>query len=157
MATIKLNWEDEVQRAMNGGAKIHTSFKASGNNSMPSTNLNAITEGTIVTVPKGFKVIEDVIRGTTRTTCHVLTKECLNLYPGCFTRSAKSVDTGERVYPSGTVVEAAQNYVDMDEFFNKELVEKPICFTKKTPVVVQDFNNPAATQTVNVWQIDFVN
>ena len=126
MATIKLDWNNEVQRAMNRNAKVFNTFKASGDNSMPATELNAITEGTVVTVPEGFKVIEDVIRGTTRTAKYVLTKECLALYPGCFTRSALSVATNERVYPSGTVVEAAKNYVDMDEFFNKELVEKPI-------------------------------
>lgn len=148
-------YELACERAANRAAKVHNSFKDAGKNSIPSLEMNAITEGTTVTIPEGWKVYEDVIRGSAYTACKVVTAEGLDFYPSCLTRGAKPVDGSEYVRPSGSVVELAQKYGDMDKFFNEQLVGKPITFTKKTPVIAKAYDNPENTQTINVWQIDF--
>lgn len=153
MATVASARELSEERSAQAG-EVMTSFKDAGAGAVRSLELNNINEGEIVTIPKNYKVFRMPIAGSTNKAVKTITEEGKDLWIGVFTRGAAPVDKSPYVRPSGTVVEAAQNYASMDEFFAKELAGKKIKFTKKTVVLAAAFDGEG-TRNVNVWQIDF--
>ncbi len=153
MATISKSRSLSEERSAQAG-EIKASFKEAGVGAVRSLELNNIAEGEVVTIPKDYKIFQMSIAGSTNKAVKIVTEEGKDLWIGVFTRGAAPVDGSDYVRPSGTVVEAAQNYASMDEFFQKELAGKKIKFTKKTVVIATSFDGEG-TRNVNVWQIDF--
>ena len=141
-----------AEQRLEAGGKQFKSFKDAGAGAVRALELNNINEGETVAIPVDYKVYQQPIAGSTNLATVTITEEGKSFYISALTRSAQPAAGGDRVFPSGTVVEKCQEYGSMDEFFKKELAGKKITFTKKTPVTTE-FNGE--TRTVNVWQIDF--
>lgn len=142
------------ERTVAAGAKKCATFAAANAGAIRSIELNNIAEGEIVTIPVDYQVFQQPIPGSTYTAAKVVTEEGKDFFVGCLTRGAQPVAGGEYVRPKGTVVEAAQKYASMDEFFKAEMAGKKIKFTKKEVVVAQGFVADT-TRNVNVWTLDF--
>lgn len=153
MPTVKSARALSEERSAQAG-EMKNSFKEAGAGAVRSLELNNIVEGEVVTIPVDYKVYQMPIAGSTNKAVKTITEEGKDLWIGVFTRGARPADGSEYVRPTGTVVEAAQNYASMDEFFKQELAGKKIKFTKKTVVVAAAFSGEG-TRDVNVWQIDF--
>ena len=127
------------------------SFKEAGVGAVRTLELNNINEGEIVTIPTNYKVYLQPVAVTTAKAPVTVTEEGKLFYIGALTRSAQPAAGGDRVFPTGTVVEKCQEFGSMDTFFKEALAGKKIKFTKNTPIVTEYNERP-----VNVWQIDFV-
>lgn len=154
MATVKSPRELAEDRSSQAGTIVE-SFKAAGAGAVRSLELNNINEGEIVTIPIDYRIFQMSIPGTTNKAIKVVSEEGKDIWIGVFTRGARPLDGGDFVRPTGTVVEAAQKYASMDEFFKEELAGKKIKYTKKTTVIAAAFDGEG-TRNASVWQIDFV-
>ena len=153
MADIKSARVIAEERAIAQG-ELATSFKEAGVGAVRSLEMNNINEGETVTIPTDFKIIKVPIAGSTNKAVQVITEEGKAFWVGCLTRGAMPADGSPYVRPKGTVVEAAQKYGNMDEFWEKEMKGKKIKFTKKEKVVANAFDGEG-TRDVNVWTLDF--
>lgn len=142
------------ERAIAGG-EVCKSFKDAGVGAVRALELNNIAEGETVTIPQDYKVIRVPIAGSTNKAVQVITEEGKTFWVGCITRGASPADGSPYVRPKGTVVETAQKYGSMDEFWEKEMRGKKVKFTKKEVVVANAFTGEG-TREVNVWTLDFV-
>jgi hypothetical protein len=133
---------------------LAASFKEAGVGAVRSLEMNNINEGETVTIPTDFKIIKVPIAGSTNKAVQVITEEGKAFWVGSLTRGAMPADGSAYVRPKGTVVEAAQKYGNMDEFWEKEMKGKKIKFTKKEKVVANAFDGEG-TREVNVWTLDF--
>ena len=151
MAT-EMTPRQRAEQRLEAGGKQFKSFKDAGAGAVRALELNNINEGETVAIPVVYKVYQQPIAGSTNLATVTITEEGKSFYISALTRSAQPAAGGDRIFPSGSVVEKCQEYGSMDEFFKNELAGKKITFTKKTPVITE-FNGE--TRTVNVWQIDF--
>lgn len=151
MAT-EMTPRQRAEQRLEAGGKQFKSFKDAGAGAVRALELNNINEGETVAIPVDYKVYQQPIAGSTNLATVTITEEGKSFYISALTRSAQPAAGGDRIFPSGSVVEKCQEYGSMDEFFKNELAGKKITFTKKTPVITE-FNGE--TRTVNVWQIDF--
>lgn len=154
MADIKSARVIAEERAIAQG-ELAASFKEAGVGAVRSLEMNNINEGETVTIPTDFKIIKVPIAGSTNKAVQVITEEGKAFWVGCLTRGAMPAAGGDYVRPKGTVVEAAQKYGNMDEFWEKEMKGKKIKFTKKEKVIANAFDGEG-TREVNVWTLDFV-
>ena len=154
MAEVKSARAIAEERAIAQG-ELANSFKEAGVGAVRSLEMNNINEGETVTIPSDFKIIKVPIAGSTNKAVQVITEEGKAFWVGCITRGAMPADGSAYVRPKGTVVETAQKYGNMDEFWEKEMKGKKIKFTKKEKVVANAFDGEG-TREVNVWTLDFV-
>ena len=141
------------ERAIAQG-ELAASFKEAGVGAVRSLEMNNINVGETVTIPTDFKIIKVPIAGSTNKAVQVITEEGKAFWVGSLTRGAMPADGSAYVRPKGTVVEAAQKYGNMDEFWEKEMKGKKIKFTKKEKVIANAFDGEG-TREVNVWTLDF--
>lgn len=117
----------ENQRDINNGAVVVAGGFSQG---VRSLELNSLNDGDIVTIPApGFQVLSRKIRGSENTFEYVNVDVERNgnptvgqLTPGIFWRNLEVADangngTGDRKVASGDVVDAVQNYADLNQFF----------------------------------------
>lgn len=154
MAKKKSQREIAEERAAAQGEMVN-SFQEAGMNAIRSLDMNYLVEGKEYEVPTDYKIAKLPITGSTTMYCVVILTDGTYFPIGCLTRGAKPADGSDYVRPSGTVVEKAQEYGSMDEFWKNEMAGKKFKATKKTPVIAEAFSGEG-TQTINVWTLDFV-
>jgi hypothetical protein len=154
MADIKSARVIAEERAIAQG-ELAASFKEAGVGAVRSLEMNNITVGETVTIPVDYKIIKVPIAGSTNKAVQVITEEGKAFWVGCLTRGAMPADGSAYVRPKGTVVEKAQEYGNMDDFWDKEMRGKKIKFEKKEVVVANAFDGEG-TREVNVWTLNFV-
>lgn len=153
MADIKSARVIAEERAIAQG-ELAASFKEAGVGAVRALEMNNIKEGETVTIPTDYKIIKVPIAGSTNKAVQVITEEGKAFWVGCITRGAMPADGSEYVRPKGTVVEAAQKYGNMDEFWKEEMKGKKITFAKKEKVIANAFDGEG-TREVNVWTLNF--
>lgn len=154
MADIKSARVIAEERAIAQG-ELAASFKEAGVGAVRSLEMNNITVGETVTIPVDYKIIKVPITGSTNKAVQVITEEGKAFWVGCLTRGAMPADGSAYVRPKGTVVEKAQEYGNMDDFWDKEMRGKKIKFEKKEVIVANAFDGEG-TREVNVWTLNFV-
>jgi hypothetical protein len=154
MAQQLTAYEKELQRLQNEG-KVMDSLEGTAHGAVRALEINPLQEGKKYKVPANPKFVVLTVRGTTREYVVVPMEDGTRFPLGALTRSAKPADGSDRVMPTGTVVEACQEYGSMTKFWKERMAGQEIVATKKTVVIVPKFDGTEGTDTSNVWQIDF--
>lgn len=154
MAQQLTAYEKELQRLQNEG-KVMDSLEGTAHGAVRALDINPLEVGKKYKVPANPKFVVLTVRGTTREYVVVPMEDGTRFPLGALTRSAKPADGSDRVKPSGTVVEACQEYGSMTKFWKERMAGKEIVVEEMKPVIVPAFDGGTGTDTVKVCKINF--